>query len=75
MTERSDILIGREIRGVEVRCDRCGAHKFYNADSLINPVLAVEMDGWEKRCGKHLCSDCVAIFDELTERFFKEIIY
>lgn len=68
-------MIGREIRGVEVRCDRCGAHKFYNADSLINPVLAVEMDGWEKRCGKELCCECVSDFDAMVEKFMNEIIF
>lgn len=67
-------MIGREIRGVECRCDRCGTHKFYNVDCLINPVLAIEMDGWEKRLNKDLCCECAGYFDAMVEKFMNEII-
>ena len=61
------------VPGMEARCDRCWRNKFYPDGGIISRSERIRMDGWESRCGRMLCAECVDIFDEMTEKFFNEI--
>ena len=59
--------------GKQVRCDRCGENKFYADGEALSVTNRIEMDGWETRLNRTLCSECTAAFDEMVEKFFNEI--
>ena len=61
------------VPGMEARCDRCGENKFYPDEGIIPRSERIRIDGWEARLNKMLCSECVALFDKMTDKFFNEI--
>lgn len=60
-------------KGVEVRCDRCGANEFFIEGSGISVETIIDKSGWDIRYGKWLCPNCVNSFDKLIDKFFDEV--
>lgn len=60
--------------GTYVRCERCGRNEFYS-DGAYKPSVGIQvlMDGWERRDGRDLCADCVALYDKMVMEFFNEV--
>lgn len=61
-------------KGIEVRCDRCGANDFFDTFLHGAEDQTVKVHGWDIRHGKWLCPDCVRLFDELIDKFFDEVL-
>lgn len=61
-------------KGIEVRCDRCGYNEFFDTFLHGAEIQTVRDLGWDTRCTKWLCPDCVKLFDDTVDKFFNEVL-